>query len=267
MSAYTQAPRPAPVIPMTEARSIPKMVEELEHFFSIARQWEAQLRTEREQSRRLQGENAALAREVARLESEMENARTGQEQLQRREKTLKDQINDQARQMDRLRSDIERARSETHEERRKQELENEIHRSQLETIKRRDELSRSEYAQMQRQLAAAQDQITQLRAYAERARAGWQEMQKASHKANLILSDYERARSSAEGASAQLEAERRRREDLDQAIAKERRDKQIALNCLKTAEDRISQLEKELETLRDKVILASAPDSSVQIRF
>lgn len=220
MSAYTTTPERKPNL---------KVVEDLENFFAAAPQWQAQLKAEREHLRRIEAENHELTVANTQLENERDRLRALLDQNLRRERTLKEQLTDQSRQLDRSREDLERLRSDTQEERRKQALQVELSQSQLDASRAREEQYRAQNTALQQQVAKLQEHAQQMREYLQRYQGAWSELQKQA--------------------------------------TQERRDKQAALGVIKTAEARIQTLHQELEALRNGAIRQAQADSALHLRF
>lgn len=314
------------MIPMNEGRGAARIAAELEEFFALARQWEAQLAASREviknleakvaeqeavirqmseeaartrtnldalraqehtlraqvidQSRHLerltqereQGLSAQkrcteMSRELKAIEQERDRVKGQLEFAHKQEKSYKDQLTEQSRQMDRMREEATRARNEMHEERRRRDLDLEIVRAQVDSFKRREELARSEAAAALKQVSSLQAQVVAASQTLTQYQTHWPEMQKRAQKAQLILADYEKLRGSQERARETMEIERRRLEDLDSMAKKDKRDKEIALKCLRDAEARIAELSRETEQLRDRLILRSIDDPLINLKF
>ncbi len=65
-------------------------------------------------------------------------------------------------------------------------------------------------------------------------------------KANQILGEHTEGKQKIEDLTASLSIEKRRREDFEELVKKERRDKQIALSCLHEAEAKLESLRNQI---------------------
>ncbi|MGZ3689144.1 MAG: hypothetical protein ACXVBW_12640, partial [Bdellovibrionota bacterium] len=244
----------APSASPPPATALPQIAYELEAFISTARSIEAALHHERAISNQLRDQMTELQSKFTRMMNEadrkVKESHAREDQLKTQlheaaetERALNERIQSSAQQLDRLREELDRLRVEKFEDRKKFELELELTKASVDHLKQREETLRttlgahqSSESALAGQLVDQKKEVERIKTELVRYKAAWGEVLNIDRKAKLVLTDLESFRKRFTEADEQLAIERRRREELEQAVKKEKRDKQIALNCLQSAE-------------------------------
>lgn len=277
----------APAVAASATPALPPIESALEGFIVAARQLESTLTQERIQNRQLRSEWSAqkkalegeLQRERAAHAKSREALAAAQSQAERlkaeyrkrlqimneREEAARVSVSRaasatresemaQGQRLAQLQSQVEQLRSELHraqlarvEERKKAEIEIELARATIEHLKQREESLRSQSRFSEVDAA----ELEKLRREIHHYRSRWADAQNAVRQATSATQELEKERTKAEALRERLEIEEKRREDAENSAKKERRDKQIALNCLHSAEERIDRLTHDVQKVRD----------------
>lgn len=194
------------------------------------------------------GLRAALQSEIARLAGQLRTMGSVSQSLSEaiaREQRVSERATELQRQESALRAEL-----------RKREIEGEVDRSRAEMLTRKSESQSSEIQTLQSQLHQARVETHQLQQTLSQYRGRWEKMRHAAERGERVSQEHavlvERSRDFS-----------RRLEDLEATAKKDRRDKQIALNCLNEAEKRIAVLSDQLNDLRARAFensFSGAPD-------
>ena len=288
MSAYTEkrnpqifslptASKPNPTTHLfEELPALPKIAQELSHFFAIAKQIEVLLLEERTKLRELQEQVRETLLKNSKITLESDNlskeATLREEQLklqitayQQAEKSLKNHIEGLHRQINCLR-----------EEKKKSELQIELLGASLQQSQNKEKNSENHIGILSLREKSYQDRIHDLQTHCEtlkkeldQYKAAWRRISEIDQKAKEVFTQFHQAQSKNKDLSENIEIEKKRRDHLEEVLKKEKKEKEVALTCLHSSESRLSKITQELETLRQNFTqLQSLMDqNSLEISF
>jgi len=298
MSAYS-GPRSAQLINLSAGGLggherlplLPEIGRELEAYFAVAKQLEAGLGHERALTKKLKEDLEDLQARYARA---VADAELRLKELHLRDEKMREQVNvyhrrDQmhAQEVDQLKREIERLREENaslrreHDQdqrdkldaQRKHELELGLLRANLDHLKQREESTKSMLTSLQFKEGTFETKVQELerqrdaiQAELGRYKSAWSQAVAADRRARQIMESSREHQFKAQELIEQLAIEKRRREEVEGSISKERREKQIALNCLQTAETQIDELKRELQALRERAV-RKFDDRTIELQF
>jgi chromosome segregation ATPase len=240
-------------------QGLPQIAYELEAFLGIARQLEGSLHQERAQTRKFREELKDLqikhSRFVSEAEGRMKAAGLAEERIkaqliaqQESEKSRFDQINSLCKEIEGLR-----------EEKQKNDIELEILKANLENSKQAEMSMKASLNSIQKgektrveQAHQLSQELSQVRAELGRYQNAWKQIAKLDENAKQVIREQDILRKKLEEQTQKHSLEKRRREELEEVLYKERREKQIALSCFHTAESRLNALKREAEEEKTK---------------
>lgn len=202
--------------------SLPKIGQELGIYFNAAQRLETALAQERTQLRKWSEEYRNLHDKFSRLSVVEEN--------NRRDYRMKE---------DRLRTEL--AISQQNERQYREKLE-ELSRQIGKAWEGKKE-AESEVERLSGNFASVKNEL-------DRYKASWQQVQAIDQKAKQVIQGSGDTRKRLEELSVILSNEKRRNENLEEAVKKERREKQLALTHLHSAEERLEHMTRLLEKIR-----------------
>ena len=273
---------------------LPKIDQELEAYFQIARQLEAALQQERnavrrshDQLRELIRRNEVLADEKRKLEQELSLMKSNFEQQSQRDQTIKNRELEirkrtESSLQDQLR-DLSVQLEEAVHEKKKVELNTELIKANLDFMKQREKGWSTAMQGFQTREAAyqkigvelthyktalgqARSEIAHWKTEIQRFKTAWTQVSSIQARSQQVVEESGETKRKLEEMAETLSESRGRVESTLEQVRKEKRDKQIALNCLHTAEKRIDQLTEELERLRNHA-LEQASNREVELKL
>jgi hypothetical protein len=236
---------------------LPKIGIELEAFLIAAKQNETALLQEKQLSRkykeeaqefqvrctRLQGELENIRREVASWE---DRAKSHTSALRQQEKIFQDRVRElNARVEEMLRRENHiRAQAQT------DQLECARLRQQVDDLKQKNDSSVSIGRKFEAEVFQLKLDLQKQQRELKRYQAAWVRISEMDQRAKEILGTHEENKQKLSKLDEELGTERRLREKMEELYKKEKRDKEIALSCLQTAEVKMEHLSHELNQLR-----------------
>lgn len=245
--------------------ALPPIGREVELFFSAARQMETLVAQLRSQNRKIRDEMAEMQVRCSRIVADAEmrlkeaNIRENRDKdhisaLQKTERLLQDLV----RERDALKAEAERIQVDRMEERRRLELDLEIARASGDTLKNREEAMKStvnafafkekayetKLKELTRDLGTARDEL-------QKYQTAWTKVVAADRAARSKLGELGDLKARVQDLTDALAKEKHGRDELEEAVRREKRDKQIALSCMQKAELRVADLEREIVEIRD----------------
>lgn len=199
-----------------------------------------------------QGLRAALQGEVTRLAQQLRSMGSVSQSLSEaiaREQRVSERATELQRQESALRAEL-----------RKREIESEVDRSRSEMLTRKSDAQATEIQTLQAQLHQARVETHQLQQSLSQYRGRWEQMRNAAERGARVAQEHATL-------SEKSQTTARRLEDLEATAKKDRRDKQIALNCLNEAERRIDRLTEQLNDLRARAFENSFSGAADQVNI
>ncbi len=243
--------------------TLPHVSSELERYFLAARQIEAALTQQKLISNRYGEELRDLQLQYSKLASESDHRirdyilredrlksqlNTQVITYQQTEKVLQNQVAELSRQLEKDR-----------EERRKSELDIELLKANLDYMKQREESLSTTVKSFQENeksrienIAQLTQQLRDIGAELHRYKLGWNQVVVAERKAKAIMLENPSLKSTLEQIKTALDAEKRKNDNMEELVKRERRDKRAALTCFHTAEAKLTQANWELQNMKKR---------------
>lgn len=225
---------------------LPKVGAELEAFLVAAKQNESALLYEKQLSRKYKEEGQELQVRCSRLHAEIENARrevAGWEDrakshasaIHQQEKLFQERIRDLSARVEEL---------EGHENFLKRQAQSDQLgaarlQQQVTELKQKDEKATVDYRKIKGEATELKAALHKTREELRRYQAAWSQIAAMDRKAKDVLREFQEIQVKLEKTREELAVERRHREKMEEIVKKERREKEIALSCLQTAEDKL----------------------------
>lgn len=260
--------------PQEPLPTLPQIATELEAYFTAARQMETALIQERANTRKAREEFHDFQLKASRQATEMENRfreysiredrlKSQFQSFQQNEKANLAQIQELGRVIENLK-----------EEKKKHELDAELLRANLEHFKQREDSLKTTFQSLQAHEQARIDHLAQLtrdldqaRAEVGRFKASWAQVSAMDQKAKQLINEFHSAQRRVEELTQAREADKKRFEDLEQMLAKEKREKQVALSCVHTAESKLAQLTRDVEKAQRQKEHSGFDDVGLELKF
>ncbi len=223
--------------------SLPQVSAELESFFTIARQIEVALGQERGQVRWYREELKESSQRENKLKSQLGSQLASQQHI---EKAHQEELNDLFNQNETLRN-----------EKKKSEIEMALLKSTIEHTERNEGSLKStlkSFQMTEKNRIEHTEHLTQelntIRNELNRYKRAWGQISSLNQKAKETLHRSLDLTRKIEELSESIEKEKSRREYLEELLRKEKREKQVALTCLHSAETNLSHVTRDLDEIR-----------------
>jgi chromosome segregation ATPase len=231
--------------------ALPQIGRELESYFAIARQMELALAQERSANRRLRDEHRDLqpryARAIADAEARLKDAQSREDRSRAEQAELRTHIEELDRSNARLKAELERAQREWLEDRKRLELDCALSKSSLDHLKVQEESAKGYLSTFQQKeqgyvekASTLEKELKTAQKELGRYQAAWGKVSAMDRQARQILAQSDETQLKLQEVSSQLTVERKRREEFEHALRRERREKEIALKCLREAEEKMT---------------------------
>lgn len=214
---------------------LPQIGNELEHYFSAARQIEAALIQERSHLKKAKEELKDLQVKYSRLSFETENKLrdqvTKEERLSAQVLVLHQNEKNLRGQIDELLKNI----SNLQEEKKKIEFNSDLLKTNLDYLKKRE---------------GSVNELEATRNELQRYKNAWASVVAMERKAKVAIQEAETAKKIIDQLNEAFGKEKVRASHLEDSLNKEKREKQIALSCLHSTEDQLVRVNRVLEDAR-----------------